>query len=107
MLHKFGSNLSFKSDGNSVNSVNSARRLSYIAGELRMRSGRHRGRPWLRAGMEKAPAFLPCASEPRYKAFAIVVPHRFPSSVFPTPPPLLYRAFTVAVVPPPSQQGAQ
>ena len=107
MLHKIGSNLSFKLDGNSVNSVNSARRLSYIAGELRMRSGHHRGRPWLRAGMEKALAWLPCASELRYKAFAVVVPRRFPSFVFLTPPPLLCRAFAVAVVPPPSQQDAQ
>ena len=67
-----------------------------------MRSGRRRGRPWLRAGTENAPAWLPCASEPRYKAFAVVVPRRFPSSIFPTPPPLLCRAFVVAVVPPPS-----
>ena len=41
MLHKFRSNLSFKSDGNSVNMVNSARRLSYTANDLLLGSRRN------------------------------------------------------------------
>ena len=50
MLHKFGSNLSFKESGNSVISMNSARGSHLIAGELLTRSGRRRGHPWLHAG---------------------------------------------------------
>ena len=62
MLIKFGSNLSFKSDGNSVNMMNSARRLSYTAGDLLLASRRGRGRLWHRASAEEAHAWLPCAS---------------------------------------------
>ena len=73
MLHKFGSNLSFKLDGNSVNLVNSARRLSYTADDLLLGSRRARGRPQLRAGTGKASSLLLLASEPRYLACAVVV----------------------------------
>ena len=69
MLHKFGSNLSFKSDGNSINMVNSARRLSYTAGDLLLASRRVRGRLWRRAGVEKAAAWLPLASWPSFIAW--------------------------------------
>ena len=62
MLYKFGSNLNLKTNGNSIITVNSVHRLSYIAGDLRFASRRTRGRPRLRAGMGKAPAWLPCAS---------------------------------------------
>ena len=34
LLHKFVSNLDFKPSGNSVNTLNSARRLSYTTGDL-------------------------------------------------------------------------
>ena len=73
LLHKFGSNLSFKSDGNSVNMVNSAHRLSYTAGDLLLGSRRMRGRPQLRAGVGKVPTLLLLASEPRYLACAVAV----------------------------------
>ena len=46
---------------------NSARRLSYTAGDLLLASRRGRGHLWCRAGAEEAHAWLPCASEPRYK----------------------------------------
>ena len=82
-LYKFGSNLSFKSDGNSVNMVNSARRISYIAGDLLLASRRGRGRFWRCAGAEEAPAWLPCASELRYKTYTVAVLRRFPYSAFP------------------------
>ena len=54
LLHKFGSNLKILANGNSVNMGNSARGRHLIAGELLIRSGRRRGRPWLRAGAVKA-----------------------------------------------------
>ena len=60
-------------NGNSVIKLNSARRLSYIAGDLLLSSSRACGRPCLRAGMGKTPGWLPCASELRYKTcFAVV-----------------------------------
>ena len=68
MLYKFGSNLSFKSDDNSVNMVNSARRLSYTAGDLLLASRRGRGHLWHHAGVVKAVAWLLLASKPRYLA---------------------------------------
>ena len=67
LLQKFGSNLSFKLDGNYVISMNSVHRSCYTAGDLRFASRRGRGRLWRRAGVEEAHAWLPCASEPRYK----------------------------------------
>ena len=103
LLHKFGSNLYFKSNGNFVNTVNSARGRHLIADELLFRSGRRRGHPWLRAGVEKATAWLPCASGPRFKTeksspFFSSSPLFFQSS-----PPLLRRAFAAVVVPPSRQ----
>ena len=89
LLLKFGSNLKILANSNSVNMGNSSHRSHLIAGDLLLGSRRARGRLWCRAGAEKAPAWLPCASELRYKAFAVVVLRRFLSSVFPTPPPLL------------------
>ena len=73
LLHKFGSNLNLKMNGNSVITVNSVHRLSYIAGDLRFASRHARGRPRLRASAVKSPAWLPCASEPCYLALAVVV----------------------------------
>ena len=67
MLDKFGGNLDFKMDGNSIIKLNSARRLSYIAGDLRLGSRRARGRLRHRAGAVKAVAWLLLASEPRFK----------------------------------------
>ena len=49
-------------NGKLVNTVNSVHRRSYTAGDLRFASRRVRGRPRLRAGVGKAPAWLPCAS---------------------------------------------
>ena len=73
LLYKFGSNLALKTNGNSVIKVNSAHRSCYTAGDLRLASRRGRGHLWRRAGMEKSPAWLPCASEPRYLALAVAV----------------------------------
>ena len=70
-------------NGNSVIMWNSARRLSYTAGDLLLASRRGRGRLWHRAGMEGAPAWLPYASEVRYKTYTIAVLRRFPCSAFP------------------------
>ena len=89
LLHKFGSNLSFKSDGNSVNVVNSARRLSYTAGDLLLGSRRARGRPQLHAGTGKASSWLPLASRPSFKGRDAVAVVLFSSSAFQSPPPLL------------------
>ena len=49
-------------NGKLINIVNSVHRRSYTAGDLRFASRRARGRPRLRAGVGKAPAWLPCAS---------------------------------------------
>ena len=70
LLHKFGSNLGFKTTGNSVILVNSARGRHLIAGELLFHSGRRRGHPWHRAGIGKAPLWLPLASWPAFIARA-------------------------------------
>ena len=60
-------------NGNSVIKLDSARRLSYIAGDLLLGSSRTCGRPWLRTGAGKTPAWLPCASELHYKTcFAVI-----------------------------------
>ena len=67
LLHKFGSNLDFKTNGNSVNTLNSARRLSYTAGDLLLASRRGRGHLRRRAGAVKAVAWLLLDSESRYK----------------------------------------
>jgi len=62
---------------------NSARRLSYTAGDLLFASRRGRGRLWRRTGTEGAPAWLPCASELRNKTYTVAVLRRFPCSAFP------------------------
>ena len=67
MLQKFGSNLSFKLDGNPVNLMNSVHRSCYIAGDLRLASRHARGHFRRRAGVVKPVAWLLLASEPRYK----------------------------------------
>ena len=89
MLHKFGSNLDFKLSGNSINTLNSARRLSYTAGDLLLGSRRTRGRPQLRAGAGKMPSWLSLASWPSFKGRDAVAVVLFSSSVFQSPPPLL------------------
>ena len=73
MLYKFGSNLDFKTDGNSVIKLNSARRLSYMAGDLRFGSRCPRGHFWRHAGAVKAMAWLLLASKPRYKGRDAIV----------------------------------
>ena len=60
--------MDFKTDGNSVIKLNSARRLSYIAGDLRLGSRRARGRLRRRAGAVKAVAWLLLAFKPSYLA---------------------------------------
>ena len=80
LLYKFGSNLGFNTNGNLVILVNSSH---LTAGDLLLGSRRVRGRLRLRAGAGKAPAWLPCASEPRYKGRDAVVVLFLPCSVFP------------------------
>jgi len=67
LLQKFGSNLSFKLDGNSVNLMNNVDHSCYIAGNLRLASRRARGHFRRPAGAVKAVAWLRLASQPRYK----------------------------------------
>ena len=99
MLHKFGSNLDFKTDGNSIIKLNSARRLSYIAGDLRLASRRARGRLWRRAGVVKAVAWLLLASEPRYKGRDAVVVVFLPPLFSPAAIAIIPLSFTIAVAP--------
>jgi len=99
LLHKFGSNLDFKTDGKSVIKLNSARRLSYIAGDLRLGSRCARGRLWRRAGMVKAVAWLLLASEPRYKGRDVVVVVFLPSLFSPAAIAITPLSFPIAVAP--------
>ena len=72
----------FKSNGSLVILMNSNRRSQLTVYDLPSASRHDCGRPWLCAGMGKAPAWLLFASWPSYKACAVVV-LRFPfSSVF-------------------------
>ena len=89
LLHKFGSNWDFKTNGNSVNMGNSARGSHLIVGELLTCSGHRRGPLRLCAGTVKAVAWLLLASEPYYKACVAVVLRRFFLCFFPSPPPSL------------------
>ena len=82
----FGSNLRKLVKGNSVNMVNSARRLSYTAGDLLLASRRARGRVRLRAAMGKVAAWLLLASWPPFKACAVAVLLISSSLLFPSPP---------------------
>ena len=92
MPHKFGSNLGFKASGNSIISVNSTRGRHLTDGELLSRSSRRRGHVWLRAGVEKAPTWLPLASELLYKAFTVAIFRCSAPLFFPSLPPLLRSA---------------
>ena len=105
MLHKFGSNLDFKTDGNSVIKLNSARRLSYIIGDLRLGSRRTRGRLRCRAGAVKAVAWLLLASEPRYKGRDAVVVVFLPPLFSPTAIAITPLSFPVTVAPSCLQQS--
>ena len=69
----FGSNLGNLAKGNSVNMVNSDRGRHLTDGELLSRSSRRRGHVQLRAGKEKAPAWLLRPSWPHYKAYDVAV----------------------------------
>ena len=80
--------------GKLVNTVNSVHRRSYIAGDLRFASRRARGHPRLRAGMGKAPAWLPCASGPSLRPK--------PSPFFAVSLPLFSRRHCRSSVEPPS-----
>ena len=99
--YKFGSNLRFKASGNLVISMNSVFGRHLTDGELPTSSRRARGHVRLRAGVEKAAAWLPLASEPRYKVFTVAVFRRSSPLFFPTTPPLCRRrsAFPVLAKP--------
>ena len=92
MLHKFGSNWDFKTNGDLVILVNSSHRSHLIAGCLLLGSRRACGRPQLCAGAGKALSWLPLASWPAFIARAS--PPFFFSLplLFQSPPPLLRRA---------------
>ena len=81
-------------NGKLVNTMNSVHRRSYTADDLRFASGRARGCPRLRAGVGKAPAWLPCASGRSLRPkpspfFAVSLPlfsrRHYRSSVEPSP----------------------
>jgi len=95
--YKFGSNLGFKASGNSVISVNSVFGRHLTDGELPTSSRRARGHVRLRAGVEKAAAWLPLASKPRYKVFTVVAFLRSSPLFFPTTPPLLRQGCAIAI----------
>ena len=103
MLLKFGSNLDFKTNGNSVITVNSVHRLSYMADDLLRRSGRVVAVCGVALARGKAPAWLLLAYWPSYKDYAVAVLHFLFLCFFPSPP-LLRRAFTVDLALLPSQQ---
>ena len=105
MPHKFGSNLGFKSSGNSVNMVNSNRGSHLTDDELLLRSGRRRGHLRLHAGVEKAPMWLLFASWSRFKPRRSRRSLLSPPLFFQSPQSLLRRACDVAVVPLPSRQS--
>ena len=87
--HKIGSNLGFKASSNSVNSVNSNRESHLTAGDLLLVSRRARGHLRLRAGEEKAAAWLLHSSWPHFKASDVAVLLRFLPLLFPSTLPLL------------------
>ena len=90
--HKFGSNLGFKASGNSIISVNSTRGRHLTDGELLSHSSRRRRHVRLHAGVEKAPTWLPLASEPLHKAFTVAIFRCSAPLFFPSLPPLLRSA---------------
>ena len=82
MLHKFGSNLDLKTNGNSVIAVNSIHRLSYMAGDLLRRSWRIVAICGVALAREKAPSWLPLASWLSFKSRDAVVVVLLSPSVF-------------------------
>ena len=69
------------------NYVQQCQRAGVTAGDLPQASSHGRGHLRCRAGVEKAPAWLPCASEPRYLALVVAVRPRFLALLFPSPLP--------------------
>ena len=104
MLCKFGSNLNLKTNGNSVITVNSVRRLSYMTGDLLRRSRRVVAVFGIALARGKAPVWLLLASWPSYKDYAVAVFCFLFLCLFPSPPPLLRRAFAIDLALLPSQQ---
>ena len=86
-------------NGKLVITVNSVHRLRYTGGDLRFASRRGRGRLWRRAGAEEAHAWLPCASEPRYKDRDAVVVVFLPPLFSPAAIAIIPLSFTIAVAP--------
>ena len=82
MLYKFGSNLALKTNGNSVINVNSARRLSYMAGDHLRRSWRIVAVCGITLAQEKAPLWHLLASWLSFKSRDVVVVVLFSPSVF-------------------------
>ena len=68
MLQKFGSNLSFKLDGNSVILMNSVHRRSYMAGDRLRRSRRARGGLGFALARERCRRGFSLLPWPPYKA---------------------------------------
>ena len=97
LLYKFGSNLGIYTSGNSVIIVNSTRGRHLTDGELLLASRRAHGHLRLRAGEEKAAAWLLRSSWPRFKAETPSPPFSVSSSVFPVATAQLRRARAVAV----------
>ena len=104
MLYKFGSNLNLKTHGNSVITVNSVHRLSYMADDLLRRSKRVVAVFGVALAWGRAPAWLLLASWPSYKDYTVAVLRFLFLCFFPSPPLLLRRAFAVDLALLPSQQ---
>ena len=104
MLHKFGSNLDFKTNGNFIITVNSVHRLSYMVGDLLRCSRRVMAVRGVALAWGKAPAWLLLASWPSYKDYTVAVLRFLFLCFFPSPPPLLRRAFAIDLALIPSQQ---
>ena len=84
--------------------MNSVHRLSYMAGDLLRRSGRVVAICGFALARGKAPVWLLLASWPNYKDYAIAVLRFLFLCFFPSPPPLLRRAFAIDLALLPSQQ---
>ena len=84
--------------------MNSVHRQSYMAGDLLRRSRRVMAIFGVALAWGKAPAWLLLASWPSYKDYVVAVLRFLFLCFFPSPPPLLRRAFAVDLALLPSQQ---
>ena len=101
LLHKFGSNLALKANGNSEITVNSVHRLSYMAGNRLRRSRRARGGLGFALARERLRHGFSLLPWPSYKAleqslffFSLALFSRRPCSS----PASSHRRYSVSIV---------